>query len=702
MSDLTNWEKNNQAHLAELLKWLQLKLRELIPEQPSIQIQADDNKGSGRGWFRRGKSASENEQEQRLRLSAPEVDELDLIKERINDLEQESPPPALLMLAQNLGLSKFEQQVLALCVAQELDTQIPGYCALAQDDISKDHASFALAFGLFDEPDWAALSPQGPLRYWRLIEINQPGATPLTTAALKADERILNYIKGLNYLDDRITPMVHPLNDARPGQSLPLSQQKTADHIADYLRVPMGSYQTRSVQLQGKDSESKRLVAARVCAMLGLNAYVLPVGQLPESSGDLELFIRLWQRESLLMPLALYIDATDINPTERQSLTRFVQRFFQGNNCLVFMDEDLDNETGVAQAMAFEILKPTPEEQSRLWSEALGAGVQQQLPQITEQFSFNQSEIQRIASWSHNDHENQAQDQERVLWQICRVATRSGMEKLARRIDTKATWKDIVLPEQQANLLTQIAQQIFNRKRVFSDWGFREKMNRGMGISALFCGESGVGKTMAAEVIANACQLDLYSIDLSAVTSKYIGETEKNLRKLFDAAEDSGAILFFDEADALFGKRSEVKDSHDRYANTQIDYLLQRMEQFNGLSILATNMKSALDKAFTRRLSFIVDFPNPDTSLRHEIWHKVFPEQTPLSPNIDYKRLAGFNLNGGNIHNIAVNAAFLAAEVKSEVTMRLILDATLAEFRKLEKPTKDTAFQWQEPLEAVK
>ena len=506
----------------------------------------------------------------------------------------------------------------------------------------------------------------------------------------------------MNYLDDRITPMVHPLNDGRSGQSLPLSQQKAADHIADYLRAPSGSYQTRPVQLRGKDSESKRLVAARVCAMLGLNAYVLPVSQLPESSGDLELFIRLWQRESLLMPLALYIDANDVNPTEKQSLARFAQRFFQGNNCLVFMDEDIDNDTSVPQAMAFEILKPTPEEQSLLWVEALGDGVQQQLPQITEQFSFNQSEIQRIANWSQNVHENEASGQSQALWQVCRVATRSGMEKLARRIDTKATWEDIVLPQQQATLLKQIAQQIFNRKRVFADWGFREKMNRGMGISALFCGESGVGKTMAAEVIANACQLDLYSIDLSAVTSKWIGETEKNLRKLFDAAEDSGAILFFDEADALFGKRSEVKDSHDRYANTQVDYLLQRMEQFNGLSILATNMKSALDKAFVRRLSFIVDFPYPDMNLRHEIWHKVFPEQTPLSTNIDYKRLAGFNLNGGNIHNIAVNAAFLAAEEKSEVTMRLILDATLAEFRKLEKPTKDTAFQWQEPLEVVK
>jgi len=702
MNDLTNWDKNNEAYLSELMRWLKLSLREMIPEQSGVNVQNGQENDSGRGWFKRAKTVRPPKPTAHLRLSAPEVGEIDQIKERINELSEESPPPAMLMLARNLGLSKFEQQVLALCIAQELDTQIPGYCALVQDDMRKDFASFALAFSMFEEPDWAALSPQGPLRFWRLLEIVQQGTTTLTSAALKADERILNYIKGLNYLDSRITPMLHPLVDASAGQSLPVSHQKVTQRIVNYLRAPSGTDQMRPVRLQGSDSESKRQVAVRVCSSLGLQAYVLPIGQLPGNPDDLEQFIRLLQRESLLMPLALFIDAGEIDPSEKQLLARFTQRFFQDNACPVFMDEDAANETFLSQARVFEVQKPTADEQSLLWSEALGDEVQKQLPQITEQFSFSQSEIQRIAGWIQDDHQYQENGHSPALWQNCRHATRSGMEKLARRIDTKATWKDIVLPEQQTTLLQQIAQQIFNRKRVFGDWGFREKMNRGLGISALFHGESGVGKTMAAEVIANACKLDLYTIDLSAVTSKYIGETEKNLRKLFDAAQDSGAILFFDEADALFGKRSEVKDSHDRYANTQIDYLLQRMEQFNGLSILATNMKNALDKAFTRRLSFIIDFPFPDSGLRYEIWHRVFPEQTPLGPNIDYKRLANFNLAGGSIHNIAVNAAFLAAGEDTEVTMRQILDATLTEFRKLEKPAKETAFQWQETLEAVK
>lgn len=702
MNDLGQWEDSNQAYLADTLKWLKLRLRELAPVQTDNSAEVNDDKAPAASWFRRGTSTAEAEQVQRPRLTAPDPGELGQIQKRLEDLETETPPPALPMLARSLGLSPFEQHVLALCVAQELDTRIPGYCARAQDDPAMNHASFALAFSLFDDPDWAALSPQGPLRYWRLIEIDQSGSTPLTSAALKADERIVNFVKGMSYLDERVTSIVHPLNGGRSSQTLPQSHEKIVQHILGYLRAPSGSLPLRPVQLHGNDAESKRMVAVSVCTRLGLSAYILPVNQLPESGDAMESFIRLWQRESLLMPLALYVDASEINQSEKQILARFTSRFFYGNNGLVFLDKDLDSETGVAQAMAFEILKPDSAEQAQLWSEALGDEVQQQLPQITEQFSFNQSEIRRIANWFRDDQANRDSGEGQELWQICRVATRTGMSKLARRIDTRATWKDIALPDAQTVLLKQISQQVFNRKRVFGDWGFRKKMNRGLGISALFAGPPGTGKTMAAEVIANECQLDLYSIDLSAVTSKYIGETEKNLRRLFDAAEDSGAILFFDEADALFGKRSEVKDSHDRYANTQIDYLLQRMELFDGLAILATNMKNALDDAFTRRLSFIVDFPYPDLNLRYEIWQKVFPEEAPLSPNIDFARLAGFNLNGGNIHSIAVNAAFLAAEQGSQVTMRLLLDATLTEFRKLEKPAKETAFQWQEPLEAVK
>jgi SpoVK/Ycf46/Vps4 family AAA+-type ATPase len=223
-----------------------------------------------------------------------------------------------------------------------------------------------------------------------------------------------------------------------------------------------------------------------------------------------------------------------------------------------------------------------------------------------------------------------------------------------------------------------------NRALVYDEWGFRAKSSRGLGIAALFAGASGTGKTMAAEVLAGELRLDLYRIDLSSVVSKYIGETEKNLRRVFDAAEGTGAVLVFDEADALFGKRTDVKDSHDRYANIEVSYLLQRVEQYRGLAILTTNLRNAIDTAFLRRLRFVVQFPFPDQDQRLEIWQRVFPADTPLD-GVDPERLARLNIAGGNIRNIALNAAFLAADEGEAVSMGHLLQAARSEYMKLEQ-----------------
>jgi SpoVK/Ycf46/Vps4 family AAA+-type ATPase len=262
------------------------------------------------------------------------------------------------------------------------------------------------------------------------------------------------------------------------------------------------------------------------------------------------------------------------------------------------------------------------------------------------------------------------------------------MEDLAQRIDPAAGWTDLVLPERQMETLRQLAVHVRQRATVYGAWGFERDGARGLGISALFAGPSGTGKTMAAEVLANELQLDLYRVDLSRVVSKYIGETEKNLRRIFDAAETGSAILLFDEADALFGKRSEVKDSHDRYANVEISYLLQRMECYRGLAILTTNMKQAVDTAFLRRIRFVVHFPFPDEAQRALIWSRIFPAATPTA-GLDHDKLAHLNVSGGNIRSIAVNAAFLAAEDGGRVHMRHLLRAAQTEYLKLEKPLTD-------------
>lgn len=259
-----------------------------------------------------------------------------------------------------------------------------------------------------------------------------------------------------------------------------------------------------------------------------------------------------------------------------------------------------------------------------------------------------------------------------------------GLDELGRRIEPEAGWEDLVLHERQLRILREIVAHVRQRGTVHQEWGFARTLRRGLGVTALFAGGSGTGKTLAAEVMAKELGLDLFVIDLSQVVSKYIGETEKNLRKVFDAAERGGALLLFDEADALFGKRSEVKDSHDRYANLEVSYLLMRMEAYRGLAILTTNMKKALDTAFMRRIRFVVDFPFPGESERAEIWRRVLPAQAPVK-DIEPERLAQLTVAGGSIRNIALAGAFLAAEEGESLRMRHMLAAARTEYLKLER-----------------
>jgi ATPase family associated with various cellular activities (AAA) len=266
-----------------------------------------------------------------------------------------------------------------------------------------------------------------------------------------------------------------------------------------------------------------------------------------------------------------------------------------------------------------------------------------------------------------------------------RAQARSGLRNLATRVEPAAGWTDLVLPEAQLSTLRQLAANVRHKDLVNGQWGFAARHPRGLGVTALFTGGSGTGKTTAAEVIAAALDLDLYRIDLATVVSKYIGETEKNLREIFGAATDTDAILLFDEADALFGKRSEVRDSHDRYANLEVSYLLQQMEAYQGAAILTTNMPHVLDPAFLRRLRFIVQFPFPDAAARARIWRGIFPTATPVG-DLDFDRLAQLGVTGGTIRNIATLAAFLAAGDGERVETRHLLAAIRTEYAKLDKP----------------
>jgi hypothetical protein len=597
------------------------------------------------------------------------------------------------MLAQRLGLSQFEQETLLLCAAMELDTGAASLCARAQGDPNRPYPTFALALTLFDNPAWDVVSPERSLRYWRLVEIHQPSGYTLTTSPLRADERIVNYVKGLNYLDDRLATLLTPLDLPAGEAELPPSQRHTGETVLRHLKqTPLGQ-NPPVIQLLGADAASKQLVAAYAASGLGLRIYRLPAAVLPGQPADLETLARLWQRESLLLPIALYLDAlgSEIDAPQAGQGSP-VNRLLARLSGVIFLDtrdfwRDLPHAT-----VPVDVATPTPTEQQAAWAAGLGKASGKTPALLAGQFNLGVSSIRQIARQTLAERKTEKRPLHDRLWDACLASTRPRLDVLAQRLDPKATWDDIVLPEAESNLLREIAAQVAQRSQVYQAWGFAEKMNRGFGISALFAGDSGTGKTMGAEVIANELRLNLYRIDLSAVVSKYIGETEKNLRRLFDAAEEGGAILFFDEADALFGKRSEVKDSHDRYANIEINYLLQRMEAYRGLAILATNMKSALDPAFMRRLRFVVNFPFPGVAERKEIWRKVFPPQTPVA-ELDFDRLARLNLTGGNIHSIALNAAFVAAQARTKVTTSLVLDAARTELRKLGRVINELEFR---------
>ncbi len=665
MNAIAQWHRNNEDYLAPALDWLKLRLQ----TQAGVVDQHQDAL-----------------QEATLKMEAA---------------ANTDHPPALRLLGQLFDLSLFEQHVLLLCAAVELDTQIAQLCARAQDNPNRPYPTFALALSLFEDPTWDIVSPQQPLCYWRLIEVHTNSTQTLTASPLRADERIVNYLKGLNELDERLAPFVKPFSRDYQSVHLPPSQQaSTLEAIAALQKASRSA--PAVVQLVGSDSLSQHLVAQAVARELGLYLYRFATHLLPTQLSELETLERLCQRESRLLPILFYLDAhtlTSLETTSQAQNTALVR--FLNYSHSVFLLGTREIQPGIGQTeWVVDIDKPTSSEQNALWLNTLKEAETQGLLQdrqqnaalLSSQFHLNAITIHQVAASVLVDRQDPDMSGSDRLWSACQTVTRPQLDTLAQRLDPKATWDDIVLPEDETTLLQQIANQVRQRHTVYEDWGFHQRMNRGLGISTLFAGESGTGKTMAAEVIANELRLDLYRIDLSAVVSKYIGETEKNLRRLFDAAENGGAILFFDEADALFGKRSEVKDSHDRYANIEINYLLQRIESYRGLAILATNFKNAIDSAFMRRLRFVVNFPFPGTRERQLIWQKAFPVETPQQ-NLNFKQLARFNLTGGNIHNIVLNAAFLAAQAKTAVTMPQVLAATRTEFRKLDRPINEADFQ---------
>jgi hypothetical protein len=587
---------------------------------------------------------------------------------------------ALDALSTLFGLTSFERRIVLLCAGMELDGDFANSCAAAPGSGGNPWPSFGLALAAFPDAHWDALANNAPLRRWRIIEICGDG--PLAHSRLRVDERILFFLTGVWQLDARLVSLVEPLREIpeiADSQRAVLDRLESAWKSAFDTGPPLPA-----LQLCGPDAGAKRSLANALAARLSIDIFRLPAALLPLNLSELENLHRIWEREAILRNAALLLDC-DRFETSDTSHAMAIDRWIEMTRTPLLISTRDSRPDIERPLLSVEVRRPTSSEQRAAWQRVLGkrgGSFNGQLERLVSQFDFSAAAISSTA-------QSLGETTASKLWDACRLRARPRLQDLAQHIVARATWADIVLPAAQIQTLQTVALQVRYRARVCDEWGFAEKSNRGLGLSGLFAGPSGTGKTLAAEVLANELELDLFRIDLSTVVSKYIGETEKNLRRVFDAAEEGGAILLFDEADALFGKRSEVKDSHDRYANVEISYLLQRMEAYRGLAILATNMKEALDPAFLRRLRFVVLFPFPDQAQRAEIWRRIFPAKTPTD-SLDIDGLARLSISGGNIRNIALNAAFAAAGSEEPVRMPHLLGAVRLEYEKLEKPLTHT------------
>ena len=605
-----------------------------------------------------------------------------------------SRPPALESICALFDLSGFERKVLLMCAGAEMDARFQALFASAQRDPHCTQPTFGLALSSFPDAHWSALTPGRPLRHWRLVEV--AGGETLATSPLRIQERVLHYLAGVQCLDERLQPLLRPI--AEPA-SLVETHVSLARQIAATWSTASVESAAPVVQLCGSAAANKKSIAAAASAMVGMRLYAAPAWILPTSPVEMEALVRLWEREAVLTSGALLLECEDehLEGAPAAALTWLMETV----RTPLILTTRSARKSSQRSLVLFDVENPTRGEQAELWEAALQSSfphLNGKLSTVVSQFNLGPAAI-RSAAWQASVETRQrgaGEDTGREsdtlvehLWDACRIQARPRLEGLAQRIEAGATWDDLVLPDLQKQVLRQIVVHVRQRAKVYQTWGFGSKGSRGLGISAMFAGASGTGKTMAAELLARELRLDLYRIDLSQVVSKYIGETEKNLRRVFDAAEEGAAVLLFDEADALFGKRSEVKDSHDRYANIEVSYLLQRMEAYRGLAVLTTNRKSALDQAFLRRIRFVVEFPFPEAGHRAEIWRRVFPEATPTE-GLKIDRLSRLHATGGNIRNIALGAAFLAADAGEPVRMHHLLHSARSEFAKMEKPLPET------------
>lgn len=644
-------------------------------------------------------------------LKAPMVAAMQALELRIQRLEHDRPS-RLSRLMEVFGLSPLERDILLLSLASEVDPKYEQLFAYLQDDVTRKRPTVHLVLRLLcPQLLWqaevrAAFEPSSPLLFWELLSLNdEPGGRKvgMLSRYLKVDERITSWLLGAETPDARLT-LVRVMDDESDpvdAEDTAILSQEVMDRICSWTAEWRDNGMGRGpvIQMYGRFGSGRRAASRLLARELGMPLLTFDCNMLAKSDLRLTQALKLAEREGLLWNgVVCWANADAIISGKQDNMVEELSRFLQrGRAPTVLLTEkywEVDHSLGRRVMLKLELPHTDYNTRRSLWESGLrecGMTLSaHDLNALSARFQLTGGQVRealkraRALAWMRSPATPVFTLEE--LDSACRQQAQHQLSILAKKLPARYGWNDIVLPRQPLASLKLICAMLRTRGIVYDDWGFDRKLSRGKGILALFAGPSGTGKTMSAEVIARDLGLELYRIDLSSVVSKFIGETEKNLERLFTEAEQSDAILFFDEADALFGKRSEVKDAHDRYANQEISYLLQRTEEYRGLVILASNLKKNMDDAFVRRLHFVIEFPMPEEAERLEIWRRTLPPEAPRDENLDLPFLARkFRFAGGSIRNVVLTSAFLAAEEETPIGMRHLMRATAHELQKMGK-----------------
>lgn len=717
--DPLTYYAQNQDHLADELTKLDLLLqvrvlefRQAIRERmelasPQVAYISHEQVD----WLLQKKHASIRNDVETRTLREQFQQYRDTINDKVSQSLEQGTFLALIQLGHFFGLTPFELDTIMVCLAPELDRKYDQLYAYLQDDITRKKPSVDLVLELLCEtPEEkrkarTAFGGHAPLLHHGLLhltdDLQSPSGSSDLSRFIKLDPRIVNYVLGNTHIDERLVGFTkfyrpHPMLEEVPVAPEIKTQllHFTTQHLSKspperhklvfYLHGPYGT---------GKQELAQGLCGSLNCSMLSLDMELLLMQET-----EVESLLRTAFRESLLLQASVYLDNFDalLQDDKATGTLKKVAKVINEYGWYVFLDGVKPwAPKGLFNPAIFHAVSlPIPDVPIRTlaWNKVLKQRLNIEptwADYLAQHFLLTPGQIQDAAEWATN---KQAMDENphpltiQDLTLACRHQSYDKLKDLSVKITSLDSWNSLILPEDKIAQLKEICSQVAHQHQVFTEWGFSQKLSYGKGLSVLFSGPPGTGKTMAAGIIAGELQLDLHKIDLSGVVSKYIGETEKNLSKIFQEAEASNAILFFDEADALFGKRTEVSDAHDRYANIETSYLLQKVEMYDGIVILATNLRENMDQAFTRRMRFIVDFPFPDVVSRKEIWKTHFPSQAPASKDIDFDMLAQhLQIAGGNIKNIVLNAAFSAAANGKVIGMEHIFLGAKREFEKMGK-----------------